>query len=156
MNDDAIENVIREYVTKTIHMSIATVSENKPWVCEVHFVADDDLNLYFVSKKSTRHCQEIANNPNVAGNIVRQHGLKEVPGGIYFEGSAEAIVATEEDIERYSEGLAREPSMVKGIITDQEKPASMYKVIVKNWAAFGNFDGGGVVKHELNWSGVSK
>ncbi len=72
-------------------MSLATVSGNRPWVCEVHFAYDQDLNLYFRSKTTRRHSQEIAANPQVAGNIVKQHSKDEYPGAIYFEGAAELI-----------------------------------------------------------------
>ena len=29
-----IENIIREYIDKSLHMSLATCVDNKPWVCE--------------------------------------------------------------------------------------------------------------------------
>ena len=77
-----IEKVIRENIDKTVHMSLATVHDNRPWVCEVHFAYDDDLNIYYRSLNTRRHSKEIALNPNVAGNIVRQHTLGEYPLGI--------------------------------------------------------------------------
>ena len=70
-----IEKIIREYIPEIIHMSLATSSHNTPWVCEVHYAFDDDLNLYFRSLSSRRHSQEIANNPKVAGNIIKQYKL---------------------------------------------------------------------------------
>ena len=72
-----IEQTIREYLPGIIHMSLATCVDNKPRVCEVHFVYDNDLNLYFRSLTSRRHSQEIAINPFVSGNIVKQHVLNE-------------------------------------------------------------------------------
>jgi uncharacterized protein YhbP (UPF0306 family) len=128
-----IEQIVREYLDKTIHMSMATVSDNKPWVCEVHFTYDEDLNLYFHSKPNTRHCQEIANNPNVAGNIVAQHGPEDSPHGIYFEGTAEA-----------DETEGREDSKEK------------YKITVDNWYAFGKFGGDTNHKYKLTWNGGAK
>lgn len=147
-----VEQIIREHIDKTVHMSLATVSGNEPWVCEVHFAYDDGLNLYFVSKLETRHCQEIAANPNVAGNIVRQHELTELPLGIYFEGAAEAINASQSDIERYCQRLTRDKSEV----TEQLKAAdvrSMFKISIKNWAVFGKFGQESLRKYELKWSG---
>jgi uncharacterized protein YhbP (UPF0306 family) len=93
-----VEKIIRENIDKTVHMSLATVKDNKPWVCEVHFAYDENLNLYFRSLTSRRHSQEIAQNPNVAGNIVRQHNLGEYPTGVYFEGTAKLLqVGDEQD-----------------------------------------------------------
>lgn len=149
MTDQDIEKVIREYVTKTVHMSLSTVHDNRPWVCEVHFVYDEDLNLYFVSNTHTRHCQEIAANPNVAGSIVRQHALTEAPNGIYFEGAAKMIEAANEDIDRYASMLERDADKLAQWLKEDKR---MYKITVNNWATFGNFDGNGHKKYEMTWS----
>jgi uncharacterized protein YhbP (UPF0306 family) len=157
MNNDEIETVIREYITKVPHMSLATVSNSNPWVCEVHFAYDSGLNLYFVSLMTTRHAQEIALNPNVSGSIVRQHALTEAPSGIYFEGQAERLeIVTQEDIQRYATILNRDVEQVTDKLTavDGKPISAMYKVNVTNWAAFGNFDGNGHRKHELNWEKI--
>jgi nitroimidazol reductase NimA-like FMN-containing flavoprotein (pyridoxamine 5'-phosphate oxidase superfamily) len=73
-----VEQIIRDYLPNVIHLSLATCVDNKPRVCEVHYVYDD-LNLYFRSKLSRRHSQEIFHNPYVAGNIVEQHTREEKP-----------------------------------------------------------------------------
>lgn len=44
-----IEKTIRNYFPQVIHMSLATCADNKPWICEVHYVFDNELNLYFRS-----------------------------------------------------------------------------------------------------------
>lgn len=151
MSEQDIENVVREYITKTVHMSLGTVHDNRPWVCEVHFAYDDDLSLYFVSKTATRHCQEIAANPNVAGSIVKQHALTEAPNGIYFEGTAEAIDATSEDIERYADMLQRDAEKLAVWLKEDMR---MYKIKTTSWAAFGDFDGNGRKKYEMKWGQI--
>lgn len=91
-----VENVVRKYIEKTVHMSLATVSGDVPWVCEVHFAYDNNLSLYFRSLKSRRHSQEIAANPKVAGNIIDKYGLGDPVVGVYFEGAAELLEAGDE------------------------------------------------------------
>ena len=87
-----VETIVREYITKTVHMSLATVKENKPWVCEVHFAFDDELNLYWRSTADRRHSKDIEVNPSVACNIVGTYDLETGCGGaIYFEGTAECV-----------------------------------------------------------------
>ena len=152
MNID-VEKIVREYIDKTVHMSLGTSRDNKPWVCEVHFAYDENLNLYFVSMPNTRHCQEIAANPYVAGNIIKQHDLTESPNGIYFEGTAEVMAnPSQEDIKRYCGRLSRDVDELK----DRLKiPAGhrLYKITVTNWAAFGKFNGISNAKYELEWNG---
>lgn len=99
MNDT--EQFIRDYIPDVAHMSLATCADNKPWVCEVHFVYDNDLNLYFMSSRDRRHSLEIAKNPQVSGNIVKQHAQGEKPSGVYFEGAAEKVEDTSPDSEVY-------------------------------------------------------
>jgi len=147
-----IESIIREYIDKSVHMSLATVRNNKPWVCEVHFAYDQELNIYFRSIATRRHCQEIADNPHVAGNIVRQHGLNELPHGIYFEGTAE-LITDEAEFPKLAKLFIDRLGVKETIIDEAKSPdgAHFYKITVQNWAAFGKFEGEKVQKHELAW-----
>ena len=92
----SVEKLIRDYIKDLYHMSLATSANDQPWICEVHYVYDDNLNFYFLSKPSRRHSKEIAANPKVAGNIVKQHAATEKPRGVYFEGKAELINPAED------------------------------------------------------------
>ena len=151
-----VEKIVREYIDKTVHLSMATSKDNKPWVCEVHFAYDQILSLYFVSRLETRHCQEITANPFVAGNIVKQHNLTELPHGIYFEGQAEALTdPTPEDISRYCDRLGRDKEELTQLLSAKTERA-MFKITVKNWAAFGKFDQTDLSKYELTWNGGQK
>ena len=155
MNLD-VETIIREYIDKTVHMSLATVSGDAPWVCEVHFAYDENLSLYFVSLPTTRHCRELAVNPRVAGNIIKQHSLEEAPNGIYFEGSAEVITEpSDKEIEIYCSRLNRDQNELRGRL-QADNGHRVYKIRVSNWAAFGKFGLESNQKHELSWNGGSK
>lgn len=152
-----VEPIIREYIDKSIHMSLGTTRDDKPWVCEVHFAYDEDLNLYFRSTTDRRHCQDIYANPNVAGNIVRQHELNEVPHGIYFEGTAELI--TDESQFQTLYEIFKQRQAVDETIIERAKQADgpkFHKITVENWFAFGKFSGDKVMKHSLPWHGGKK
>jgi uncharacterized protein YhbP (UPF0306 family) len=149
-----IEQIIRSYLPQIIHMSLSTSKDNKPWVCEVHFAYDDDLNLYFRSLTSRRHSQEIAANPYVAGNIVKQHKLGEIPLGVYFEGTAKLLEAGDEQNKAAACIQARlQPPT--DILADAQEPSGhqFYKIIVDTWYVFGKFDDQGGKKYELKWNG---
>ncbi len=148
-----VEQVIRDYLPQIVHMSLGTSKDNKPWVCEVHFAYDEDLNLYFRSLTSRRHSQEIAQNPNVAGNVVRQHALGEYPRGVYFEGTAKLLEAGDEQnlaakciIDRLQAG--------DDILDQAKDPAGhqFYKITVDTFYVFGKFDDEGGKKYELKWN----
>lgn len=151
-----LEQIVRENIDKTFHMSLGTSSDNKPWVCEVHFAYDENLNLYFRSLTSRRHSQEIAANPNVAGNIVRQFGLDEPPLGVYFEGMAELLGAGEEQ-NKASECINTRLKAGDDILDQAKDPAGhqFYKITVNTFYVFGVFDHRGQ-KLELKWNGGQK
>ena len=152
-----IETIIREYIDKSVHMSLGTSRDNRPWVCELHFAYDDNLNLYFRSLASRRHSQEIAANPRVAGNIVGQHQLGEVPHGIYFEGTAARITddaARQQVFPHFQSRLGSKEKIIDEARRDDGH--QFYKVTVETWYAFGKFDGESVDKYELAWNGGRK
>lgn len=147
-----VEKIIREYVEKTIHMSLATSENNIPWVCEVHFAVDDDLNIYWRSKTDRRHSIEIAKNPFVAGNIVKQHELNESVVGVYFEGRAELLENVDENHPAYislSLSLGIDKEKLKE--AKREDGHKFYKITVKNWYAFGRFGADHGQKLRLEW-----
>lgn len=149
-----IEKIIREYLPDVIHMSLATVKDNKPWVCEVHFAYDDDLNLYFRSLTSRRHSEEIAASPHVAGNIVRQHAPDEYPLGVYFEGTAEKLEAGKAQDKAF-ETMDKRFKAGPRILEEAKDPSGhqFYKITVENWYVFGKLDGEKGQKYKLEWGG---
>lgn len=152
-----IEQTIRDYIQQIVHMSLGTCKDGRPWVCEVHFAYDDDLNLYFRSLTSRRHSQEIAENPQVSGNIVRQFKLGEVPLGVYFEGVAKLLPAGDEQNEafaRISKRLGKGPEALE----EAKSPEGhqFYKISVQNWYVFGKFGEAGAQKYALPWNGDKK
>lgn len=152
-----VEQVVREYIEKTVHMSLGTSHDGQPWVCEVHFAFDDDLNLYFRSKPSRRHSQEIRDNPKVAGNIVKQHNLDESVVGVYFEGAAVMLEGVTIDSTAYKVLNMRVQAPEKAVEeATHEDGHKFYKITVKNWCVFGRFGGDSGQKHELAWNGGQK
>lgn len=152
-----VEKVVREYIDKTVHMSLATSADNKPWVCEVHFAYDEDLNIYFRSLKNRRHSQEIATNPNVAGNIIDKYALGDAVVGLYYEGTAELLEPGDEQsiaAKCIQERLKAGPDIVEE--ATQEDGHKFYKISVKNWYVFGRFGGSSGQKYKLEWNRDNK
>jgi len=145
-----IENLIREYLPTVLHMSLATSADNKPWVSEVHFAYDDELNFYFFSDTNRRHCEELRANKYVSGNIVRQHGADEKPSGVYFEGEAEQLEHVDTEDIAYKTYVERYPNFHSW--HNLGTKGRLYKIKVSNYYVF---DVTGKVqppgKHQLAW-----
>ncbi|MET0779495.1 MAG: pyridoxamine 5'-phosphate oxidase family protein [Candidatus Saccharimonadales bacterium] len=150
-----IEAIIRDYLGQVVHMSLGTCVDNKPWVCEVHFAYDDDLNLYWISLPDKRHSQEIAQNPHVAGNIVTQHALGAAPRGVYFEGTAEMLSGVDEKHPAYiaySTRLKRGPEILEGAKDPADR--QFYKITVSDFYLFDARESKPANKYHLPWRGT--
>ncbi len=97
-----IEQLIRGYLKKGHMMQVATVSGYQPWICTVYFVADEDLNLYWISVPGRRHSQEIAAHTKVAAAIPIAYVAGEKVVGMQVEGDA-AEVADEAELKKAAE-----------------------------------------------------
>jgi uncharacterized protein YhbP (UPF0306 family) len=147
------EALIREYLPQVIHMSLATSKDNHPRVFEVHFAFDDELNLYFVSAVSSRHSEDIRNNPNVAGSIVTQHFLNQKTRGVYFDGVATQLEDADEMVKAhkaYTERYHDSPQMAK--IAKAEGNARFYKVSVSNFYVADGLLSDIPQQHHLPWN----
>ena len=147
-----IEDVIRGYLPDIIHMSLGTCAGDKPWVCEVHFVYDAELNIYFRSLASRRHSQEISANPNVAGNMVVQHNKTDKPRGVYFEGMAtqlEDVKKTDDAYQLYRERFGTGPEILEEDARDEGH--KFYKITVENYYLFDSRDSKPSQKYSLSW-----
>lgn len=152
-----VEKVIREYLPKVVHLSLGTSNNNIPWVCEVHFAYDENLNLYFRSLSSRRHSQDISHNPKVAGNIVVQHKLEDNVLGVYFEGSARLLEKSDEQklaFKCINERLHTGDNVLEEAARSDGH--QFYKITVENYYVFGRFGQQSSTKHKLVWNGGNK
>lgn len=147
-----VEKAIREYLPEVMHLSLGTSRENRPWVCEVHFAYDEDLNLYFVSNTVRRHSREIADNPAVAGNVVTQHGPADKPRGVYFEGTARMLEGVTEDHPAYRAYQGRFGSRAD-ILDEAGDPDGnrFYAIEVRTFYLFDTRESKPARKYELPW-----
>jgi uncharacterized protein YhbP (UPF0306 family) len=151
MNEQEIEHIVREYIPQVIHMSLATVNDGKPWVCEVHFSYDDELNLYFGSSVKTRHAQELLKNPYVAGNIVTQHHKNQKVRCVDFEGAARVLTGEEAEktaLVAYARRYGKSEDLLDEIRKDGD--FKFFKVTVENFYVFDSY-GESRGKHVLPW-----
>lgn len=86
-----LRRLINTYLEKSMLLQIATSANNIPWICTVCFAYDSNFNLYWFSRHSTRHSQEIARNPNVAGAVVLPYAIGDKSRGLQFAGKASEL-----------------------------------------------------------------
>lgn len=151
--DFDIEKTIRTYIPQVIHLSLATNADTRPWICQVHFAFDDKLNIYFCSSINSRHCQEIEQNPHVAGSIAAQHFLDQKTRCVSFEGTAERLEAIDEShpgYVAYATRLGKGPQLVQ--VAKREGSARFYKITVSDFYLVDGYEHHPPQKFHLNWA----
>jgi uncharacterized protein YhbP (UPF0306 family) len=149
---ESVEAAIREYLPKVVHLSLATCRNDKPWVCELHYSYDDNLNLYFLSKESRRHSEELAKNHDVAGNIVMQFRADDDVRGVYFEGTAQELTAVDENhlaFLTYSKRFDTDAGILEE--AKAEDGHKFYKIAVEKFYLFDTQESVPGKKYELPW-----
>lgn len=112
--------LLDEYLPQQHMMQLATYSNSQPWCCTVYYVHDVNHNLYWASRPSQRHSQEIATQPNVAAAIAIRFTKGEKVVGIQLEGTAELQEPSEsirEITKQYAEKFGRDKVWIEDFVS---------------------------------------
>lgn len=66
-------NLYHSFLEDILLMQLATARDNKPWLCSVWYVMDDDNNIYWLSRKTRRHSEELADNSYASCTFTKQY-----------------------------------------------------------------------------------
>jgi hypothetical protein len=97
---EAATEIVRSIVETNTYLTLSTTSGNRPWCAPVQYVADEDLNLYFVSLPESRHMSDIESNPSVAVTIFDSQQPPFTSRGVQIEGTADAYSTTDNPFAR--------------------------------------------------------
>lgn len=146
------EQVTRKYLNSKNVMQLATSRDNQPWACNIHYYANKDLNLYWISTIDRRHSLEIADNPKVAAAIKVHENTPEENYviGIAIEGTAELMTEFDEEIAAaYGQKLNKGDEFVDDMRTGK-KPYKFYKLTPQNFVVFDTKNFNGSPRQEWN------
>ena len=95
-----IQNRIIEVLTLGKIMSLATVDEGGPWAADLIYIHDDQLRLYWISRKTRRHSVALRNNSSVACSItVSQTNAPDL--GLQIAGHARELLSPPRIAKKY-------------------------------------------------------
>ncbi|MAF25415.1 hypothetical protein CL634_07565 [bacterium] len=95
--DSDIRQLVKEVLEKGYLMSLATADDKGVWVCDVIYIHDENLNIYWTSNPEVRHSQAIFKNKQVAASITVS-GPKEDNLGVQLEGEVEKMEGNQIDL----------------------------------------------------------
>ena len=86
-----LKSEIDEYLKTQRLMAVATYGKS-PWIANVYYVHDADLNLYFLSKHWREHCQAIEADNRVTAAIADSHQpIYKPQKGLQISGTAQPV-----------------------------------------------------------------
>jgi uncharacterized protein YhbP (UPF0306 family) len=125
-----LEQLIRDYLKESKLMQLATADDGQPWVCNVWFAADDDLNIYWFSSTNRRHSEEVRRNPKVGAAICLPHTPSDTPRGLQFQGMAEELEAAEDvsSARAVYEGRIFDAETIDKLMAHPDRPHRFYRM----------------------------
>lgn len=105
--------------------TLATCGQEGPWAAAVFYV-NEGSTLFFLSSPKSRHCLNLARNPQVALTIQQDYSDWLEIKGIQIEGAATEISGAEEELARKLYG---EKFPVVGMLA--QAPAAIVKALAK-------------------------
>lgn len=133
-------------------MQLSTAVDNQPWVCNVWFSADKDLNIYWFSATNRRHSKEVVKNNKVAAAIVLPHTPKDPPRGLQLQGVAE-VVTNPKDIATATLLFAKRifsKRQISDFMAMKDRPHRFYKIKPTQFVLFDTVNFPENSRQELN------
>lgn len=123
-------------------MQLATFSENKMWSCNLHFYADDDMNLYWMSSESRKHSQHIAQDgrASVAIMVHEDKPDEKYVVGIQMSGRAEKVPDLVQPIKDAFFAKVGTPPAIQADIASGKIQNAFYKFTPDEVVLFSNKD----------------
>ncbi len=151
-NRPKLKKLIEEYLKEAKLMQLATSVNNQPWICNVWFAADKDLNIYWFSSTTRRHSKEVIKNKKVAAAMALPHTPKDSPRGLQLQGTAKMLTAQKEIDKAISVYAGRifSRETIKDLMQNPQKPHKFYMIKPTQFVLFDSLNFGDEWRQEYN------
>ena len=92
MDRHELVDKLRSFLDQIVVLNLATVDDaGNPYATSLYFVADPELNLYFMSDTKTAHAHHIAAHPMIAASLHAPARMWQQVRGVQLRGVCEAV-----------------------------------------------------------------
>lgn len=133
---------ISAYLDEAKMMQLATAAANKPWICNVWFVADENFTVYWISSTKRRHSEELENNSSVAASFcIPRQPSESNRGALQLEGTATRVVGFAEEamaLKLYVKRGFFSLEQVQKFMASPDNPHVFYRITPERIVYFSN------------------
>jgi len=100
MNSDSLQDIIlrvQEFLNNHNTVSIASKNNESVWAATVFYIADTDMNLYFLSSHKTQHIVNIQTDENVAITVYKDVEDWQSIQGLQSSGKVSEVASSNRD-----------------------------------------------------------
>jgi len=100
MNSDCLQDVIlrvQEFLNNHNTVSIASKNSESVWAATVFYIADTNMNLYFLSSDKTQHISNIQTDENVAITVYKDVEDWQSIQGLQGSGQVSEVASSDRD-----------------------------------------------------------
>ena len=100
MNSDSLQDVIlrvQEFLNNHNTVSIASKNSESVWAATVFYIADTNMNLYFLSSDKTQHISNIQTDENVAITVYKDVEDWQSIQGLQGSGQVSEVASSDRD-----------------------------------------------------------
>jgi len=131
MTDDDTRAAITAFLAAHSTLTLATLGpDHRPLAASLFYAADPELRLYWLSAASSRHSQNLAENPAVAVTVHTETWSWTTIAGVQMEGQAARVAAGEAWQAAWRLYQAKFPFVVE---LEAEASKSEFYVFTPNW-----------------------
>ena len=67
--DENTKKIILDFMNSNTILSLSTSTSDSPYICNLFYVCDDDLNIYFATHKQSHKAQKLLRNPFISLSV---------------------------------------------------------------------------------------
>lgn len=87
-----IEAKARKIVNENLYLTVSVCStDGKPWIANLYYAVDKELNFYWYSPKTSLHSSIIRDNPSVALAIFNSTAIGDDVDAVYVQANAHEV-----------------------------------------------------------------
>jgi uncharacterized protein YhbP (UPF0306 family) len=136
MDNQELKQIVKQFLSERRVMVLATSDSEFPWICNVYYVVDEELNFYFLSYSHTIHVKQMLENDKVAVTVADSDQIPENDKRAVQVGGKIERVSDVEKIKWFIDNWTKTPEKYPADELAVDEKRAVYRVTPKKFKYF--------------------